>query len=228
MKLAWIVVLIFFMCQSTTAQRTRGLTGFNLSDHLLMNNKEAIRRMDVEDVDGSRYENDSFKLSMVVTQKDTFYDVPMKYNIFDDLVEFKDKGVVYLLDPLMIVKKIHIDKLELVVDLYEVDGQTKTGFFIPLDDGKVKLLSKKVIKFQQMQPAKALQAANTPAKFIKSPDEFYLRIGNNPAVQINKVKKAIEMFPDHQKSLLSYADRRKISVKRDELIALWAYYNSLD
>jgi len=226
------LLLTVFTCviyQQGSSQRSGGLTGANLKDHLLINDKEAVPRMDIEDVEGSRYEDDSFQLSTVETLKDTFYNVLMKYNIFEDVIEFKDnKGQLFLLDPLMTIKKVTINDLVLVVQPYNEDGRIKTGFFTLLSDGKVKLFSKKIVKFEPLQPAKALQASNTPAKFIASPDEYYTRMGNNPALQINKLKKTIETFPDHQKSVLSFADRRKLGVKRDDLIDLWTYYNALD
>ena len=220
---------VVIICQQGIGQRSGSQTGANLKDHLLINDKEAVPRMDIEDVQGSRYENDSFQLSNVESTKDTFYNVLMRYNVFEDVIEFKDsKGVLFLLDPLMTIKKVTIGNLVLVVQPFDVDGQIKTGFFTLLSDGKIKLLSKKVIKFEPLQPAKALQATNTPAKFILSPDQYYTRMGNNPAIQINKLKKTIALFPDHQKSVLSFADRRKLSVKKDDLIDLWAYYNALD
>jgi hypothetical protein len=224
-----LTALTLLIYQPGISQRSGGQTGANLKDHLLINDKEAIPRMDIEDVEGSRYANDSFQLGAVETVKDTFYNVLMRYNIFEDVIEFKDnKGQLFLLDPLMTIKKVAIDQLVLVVQPYDVDGQIKTGFFTLLSDGKIKLLSKKIVKFEPLQPAKALQASNTPAKFIASPDQYYTRMGNNPAVKINKLKKTIELFPDHQKSVMSFADRRKLGVKRNDLIDLWAYYNGLD
>lgn len=223
-----LTALTLFIYHSMNGQRSGGLTGANLKDHLLINDKEAVPRMDIEDVQGSRYENDSFLLSTVETLKDTFYNVPMRYNIFEDVIEFKDNtNQLFLLDPLMTIKKVTIDDLVLVVRPYNLDGQIKTGFFILLSDGKVNLLSKKIIKFQPLIPAKALQYENTPAKFLNAPDQYYARIGNNPAVLINKLKKTIELFPDHQKSLLSFADRRKLGKNKEDLLKLWEYYNSL-
>jgi hypothetical protein len=220
---------VLLISQQGNAQRSGSQTGANLKDHLLISDQEAVPRMNIEDVQGSRYENDSFQLSTVETTKDTFYKVPMRYNIFEDVIEFKDnKGQLFLLDPLMTVKKVTIGDLVLVVQPFNVDGQIKTGFFTLLSDGKIKLLSRKIVKFEPLVPAKALQYANTPAKFINSPDHYYTRTGNNPAVQINKLKKTIALFPDHQKSVMSFADRRKLGVKKDDLLDLWTYYNALD
>lgn len=227
-KFILLTAFTFFIHHSANGQRSGGQTGANLKDHLLINDKEAVPRMDIEDVLGSRYENDSFQLSMVETLKDTFYDVPMRYNIFEDVVEFKDnKDRLLLLDPLMTLKKVTINDLVLVVRPYNLDGQIKTGFFVLLSDGKVELLGKKIIKFQPLIPAKALQYENTPAKFLNAPDQYYARIGNNPAVLINKLKKTIALFPDHQKSLLSFVDRRKLGKNKEDLLKLWEYYNSL-
>lgn len=204
------------------------MIGNNPADRLLIMKKAAAPKTDLSDIEGTMYARDSFISGYVVTEKDSFYNLPMKYNIYVDEVEFELRDQLHILEPGVHLKKIQIDHLTLVVEPYQYMDQIKLGYFTLLADGKVKLLSKKVVRLQEMQLAKAMTYKNTPAKFIAEPDEFYIRVGNQPAVKIHKLKKALELFPDHQKSVLSYADRRNLTIKKNDLVGLWNYYNGLD
>jgi len=203
--------------------------GNNVADHLLILSKTALPRIEFEDIQGSMYVNDTFIQGIVATNRDTFYNLPMKYNIYEDVVEFQYRGQVHLLEPGAYLKKIQIDQLTLVVAPYQDMGKGRMGYFTELADGKVKLLGKKLVEFQEMQLARAMHYTNTPAKFVASPDLYYIWIGTNDALPIKNIKKTIALFPDHQKSLLSFVKRRKVSAnKKEELVALWKYYNTLN
>ena len=204
------------------------MIGNNPADRLLIMKKAVTPKTDFDDIQGSMYATDSFSPGMVVTDKDTFYQLPMKYNVYEDVVEFQYRDQVYIIEPAAHIKKIQNDQMTLVVEPYEYNGKVKPGFFTELAGGKMKLLSKKVIEFEEMQLAKAMKYTNTPAKFVAGPDQYFSRVGNQPARQITKLKKTLELFPDHQKSVMSYASRRKLSVKKQDLVGLWTYYNSLD
>lgn len=204
------------------------MIGNNPADRLLIMKKAATPKTDFDDIQGSMYATDHFTPGMVITDKDTFNQLPMKYNIYEDVVEFQYRDQLYIIEPAPLIKKIQTDLMTLVVEPYEFEGKVKPGFFTELAGGKVKLLAKKVVEFEEMQLAKAMKYTNTPAKFVPGPDRYFTRVGNQPAQQITKLKKTLELFPDHQKSVMSYASRRKLSVKKQDLVGLWTYYNSLN
>ena len=225
-KTTYPLFCILFL--SSPLQGQGVMIGNNPADRLLIMKKATIPNTDISDIEGSMYVRDSFIHGIVATDKDTFYNLPMKYNVYEDVIEFQYKDEIHILEPATNIKKIQIDQMILTVEPYEFAGKIKTGFFPELAGGKIKFLSKKVTEFQEMQLAKAMKYTNTPAKFIAQPDQFYTRIGNLPAAPITKLKKTLVLFPDHQKSVISYAGRRKLSVKKQDLVALWTYYNSLD
>ncbi|HNR08814.1 MAG TPA: hypothetical protein PKM27_15955 [Saprospiraceae bacterium] len=202
--------------------------GRNLFDHLLVKSKEAIPRIDRSEIEGSPYLNDSFTLAMVLTTDAIVHNLPVKYDIYNDLMEFKDRDQVFLLDPSPKIQKILLEKQTFVVEPYDHDGKFGPGYFILLDSVKVKLLQKKVIRFQELQPAKALQTQNTPAKYVPMPDKFYYRIGTEEAKPINNLKKMIAQFPSHQKALLAFANRRNLGKTKEDLLQLWEYYHGLE
>lgn len=202
--------------------------GRNLFDHLLVKSKEAIPRIDRSEIQGSPYLNDSFTLAMVVTTDAIVHNLPVKYDIYNDLMEFKDREQVYLLDPSPKIQKILLEGQTFVVEPYDHDGRFGPGYFILLDSGSIKLLQKKVIRFQELQPAKALQTQNTPAKYVPMADKFFYRKGTEEAKPVYSIKKMIAQFPGHQKALLAFANRRNLGKTKEDLLQLWEYYHGLE
>ncbi len=204
------------------------IVGRNIMDHLLYKNKYASNRIDRSDIEGSPYLHDSFTLAMVTTSEAVVLKLPLKYNIYEDVMEFQDKERLFLLEPSAKIQKIEMIENTFTVEPYEHEGKLTPGYFIHLETGKVKLLLKKGVRFQEAQAAKAMEAQNKPAKYETVPDQFYFKAGTREALPITNVKKMIAHFPDHQKSLLSFADRRKLGKKKEDLIKLWEYYNGLE
>lgn len=204
------------------------VVGRNIMDHLLYKNKYASNRIDLSDIEGSPYLHDSFTLAMVTTSEAIVLKLPMKYNIYEDIMEFQDKERLFLLEPSAKIQKIEMYENTFTVEPYEHEGKLTPGYFILLGTGKVKLLLKKGVLLQEAQAAKAMEAQNKPAKFEPVPDQFYFKAGTREAMPITNLKKMIAQFPDHQKSLLSFSDRRKLGKKKEDLLKLWEYYNGLD
>ena len=204
------------------------IVGKNIMDHLLYKSKQAINRIDPSEIQGSPYLNDSFTLAMVMTSDAVVHNLPMKYNVYEDVMEFQDNDQLYLLDPSVKIQKIEMNENTFTVEHYEHNGKLTPGYFILLGTGKVKLLLKKGIRFQEAQAAKAMEAQNKPAKYVSVPDQLYFRVNAQEDLPITNIKKMIAQFPDHQKSLLSFADRRKLGKNKEDLLKLWEYYNGLD
>ena len=67
-----------------------------------------------------------------------------------------------------------------------------------------------------------------PAKFSKSSDAYFYRIGSGELQEVDNIKDMIASFPDKQEELKQFAKKEKISPKKEEeLLKLVRYYNSL-
>jgi hypothetical protein len=149
------------------------------------------------------------------------------YNMYEDYIEFKQKDIVYILDPDLMIKKIDMGAHVLVVENYEFKMKTQLGFLTLLDSGKVTLLSKNIVAFQEQQPPKALESAPTPAQYSSLPDVYYYKIGNGEVMKVSNLKKMIDSFPDKQNELTQFAKKEKLSHKKEEdLMKLVRYYNN--
>ena len=154
--------------------------------------------------------------------------VPLRYNVFQDLMEYQQNGKALVLDPSPKIKSVRLGESTYVVDKFEFEGKTKFGFLNLLDSGKVTLFAKKVVKYQEPLKGRALDGGDLPAKFSKSSDAYFYKIGSGGLQEVENIKDMIASFPDKQEELKQFAKKEKISPKKEEeLLKLVRYYNSL-
>jgi len=178
-------------------------------------------------IEGTPYLSEKYVSGEILfgTERST---VPLRYNVYQDLMEYQQNGKALALDPSTKIKSVRLGESIYIVDKFEFDGKTKYGFLNLLDSGKVTLVAKKVIKYQEPLKGKALDGGDLPAKFSKSPDAYFYRVGNGELQEVDNIKDMIASFPDKQEELKQFAKKEKISpTKEEELVKLVRYYNSL-
>lgn len=224
----YMLVSTVCVAQHVTSYRDAGRTGLNLTDHMLLLDSRKVLYGDGQAVEikGTPYLAETFDSADVYTIKGVFTAVPMRYNIYEDYLEFKNKDVVYILDPALNIKRVDFKDYSFVVEKFEAGRKMKLGFFVLLDSGKVTLLAKKTVSYREPQPDKAMQEAK-PGRYTKTGDEYLFKIGKGPLTEITSIKKMVESFPDRQNELKEFVSKEKISKNEEELIRLVRYYNSL-
>jgi len=178
-------------------------------------------------IDGTPYLDEKF-VEGKITLADKIWKVPVRYNIFQDLMEYKQNGQSLVLDPSPVIHKIHFGDNTFVVQKFEFKGKTKNGFLALLDSGKVMLFSKKGVIFLDARKGGALDGTDTPARYTRTPDVFYYKIGDGELHEIESIKSMIASFPERQEELTLYAKKEKVSHKKEKaLVQFVQYYNSL-
>ena len=154
--------------------------------------------------------------------------VPVRYNIYQDLMEYQQNGKALVLDPSKKIQKVRMGEETFVVEKFNMDGKSKFGFLNLLDTGKMTLMSKKMIKYQEPLKGKALDGGDLPAKFSRLSDTYFYRFGDGELKEVGNLKEIIASLPDKQEEVKQFAKQEKISPKKeDELLKLVRYYNSL-
>jgi hypothetical protein len=233
LKSSLLIGLWLFVVWTSEAQPLPGNgagagTGMNLSDHMMiMDSKKFGKDEGAEPVVGTPYLTEAFVNGDVYSKKGKFSGLPMRYNIYTDNIEFKEKNATYILDPSADIRKVDMGTYRFVVEQYEVKGKSKLGFFTLLDSGKVTLMSKKEVNFREKQPPKALETDWSPAKYTPAGEEYHFKIGSGPLQKVSSVKKLIESLPDKQDEVKEFAGKEKISKNEEELTKLIKFYNSL-
>ena len=181
------------------------------------------------DIKGSPYLNNEFVTGTIyTTTKQKFVDVPLRYNIFNDQMEFKtpENQIMAMAIP-EIVETVELGGYKMVYIPYSNAKKIRQGFFRVEVEGDASLYSRSEIVFKKAEKSGAYKEAEPP-KFINKPDSYYIRIGMEQAKKVVNKKELLEMFPDHQNEIATFIKKNKIKTgKPESLIKLVQYYNSL-
>jgi hypothetical protein len=219
------LIAIVFLASSCAFGQT--MTGTDLKDHMLIKLAKDTDRS-VKDFEGSPFLNEQFVPGQIISTGKKLTAVPLRYNIFNDQMEFKQNDLTYALYPEGRIVKVILGDETYVVEKYEIKGKMDYGYLSRLDSGKLTVLVKKVVRFTESQEAKALESSNKPAKFTRVSDVCYYKIGNGELTKAGSLKSLITSLPDNQDQAESYAKREKISTRNaEDLKKLAAYYNGL-
>jgi hypothetical protein len=181
------------------------------------------------DIEGSPYFEDEFVEGAVfMTSKVQFVGLPLRFNIFNDQVEFRsDDGSLMVLSVPEVIEKVEFGETTLEYSVYSHLNKIRRGFFVVLEKGEASLYSRPRITFEDARKPGAYSEAKPP-RFIKRPDEYYIRISKEPAILISKRKDIEGLFPDHEKEIQDFIRKNRIKINQPEdLIKVVQYLNSL-
>ena len=163
-----------------------------------------------QEVIGSPYLVDDFSEGTLFLRTGDNYNLQMRYNIYDDRIEYKERDSVFSIEPDPAIEKAVVGPQTLVVDTCEVKGRKLLAYFSLLDSGKLRLFAKMSIVFWDSE-VKALEGAK-PAKYERVKDEYYYKVGNGrPLTKINRISNLINELPDHRQEMEEYVKKEKIS-----------------
>lgn len=199
------------------------------SDRFLtrITNNQLLEGTKKYDAEGSPYLQDDFIMGEIFANDGKAPRIMLRYNIYEDHMEFQQGETFYALKPEKSVDKVRLGVQVFVVEEYPYKGKSKVGYLQRLDSGKVILLAKKGIDLSEAQQPSAMKYTITPAKFSRTADIYYYRIGNE-IMKVESVKKIIASLPDHQEEVSKFVKENSVSVKDEgELTKLFKFYNSL-
>lgn len=221
MKSKLILALLFSIRLLTGQALLSGNLFIDKFNHLPVS--DAVKNGEYE---GSPYLIDSFTEGTLRIKNEATYKMPMRYNLFGDVLDVKYKGREMVLTPNDIIEVIEIKNYRLVTTLYEYNDTKSKGFLFLLDTGKVNLLMKKNISFEDWRPARAQEAAPKLARFKEGVDAFFLKSGTR-IMQIKNIKELPELFPNNRSKLAEFIKTHKTKLKEEKLTELVKYYNSI-
>jgi len=184
--------------------------------------------LSVDDIYGNPYmEKDFINGTIFTVQKIQYVDIPIRYNMYSDVFEFRSDDGVFEIGVPADVEKIEFNGMVFHYIPYLADKKLKNGFFQVLEAGSATLYARYKVAFKKMEPASLTQTTK-PNRFEDLPIEYYLRIKNNEAILFNNKKELIGLFPDNQDKVEDFISKNKIKLNKPEsLMELIKYYNSL-
>lgn len=227
-----ISALFFALAASAFAQISISYELKETADFYRMNqllNKSGNTELLLKDIKGSPYLNAEFVNGTIYTTAKTQYnDVPLRYNIYNDDLEFiNPAGEILALSKPEIVEYAVLGETRLIYANYLAGNKSKAGFLVLIEDGKAVLVSKQSVIYQEPTEPGAYKEAE-PAKFVRRAEELYIQVGPGPAKLVTNKKSVLEAFPDNRDKIEDFISKNKIKLNKPEgLSAVVKYYNSL-
>lgn len=178
-------------------------------------------------ISGSMYVDEKY-VDGVIYYGDKSLATSIRYNAYEDLIEYKQGGKAVVLDPSLTLKRVKFGTSTYIAQEYKAGGKTKVGYFQVLDSGKLTLLAKQKITYLPAKKGGNLDGTDQVAQFKRSPDVYFYKIESGALQEVDNIKSMIETIPDKQEELTQFAKKEKISPRKEkELIQFAQYYNSL-
>ena len=184
--------------------------------------------MDNPDIFGSPYLNEEFKEADIYTNdKYKISKVQMRYNLYNDEFQFKNKNMIMAIaDPGRIDKIVIGD--ELFIYLNDKKQKTVSGYVKQWNSQLPAVVTKMKVNFFEKEKPKPYVEPK-PDRFERAQDKHYLMKSKNEIENISSVKKLIKSLGDHEVELTEFVKNKKISAGDPvELARILDFYHSLD
>lgn len=173
-------------------------------------------------IKGSPYINEEFVSGTIISDSVSYQKILLRYNAYEDRMEFKPKsGVELYFDTPEKYKQFIIANKRYIYcnKLHE--------YFELLEEGKISLLKKESIILNESEPAQAFKDPK-PAEFRTKPPVYYISINNGDYVKIKKDKDLLDAISSNKNEVQTYISKNKLKFKHEEdLQKIISYYNKL-
>ena len=180
------------------------------------------------DIDGSPYLHDEFQEGVVFYDgKYEFSNLQLRYNLYNDEIEYKENNVV-----MAIVGQEKIDKVIINDEafIYIKKGTLKSlsGLVKMWNKETPSVITKMGVEFLKKEPAKPYVEA-LPDRFERSHSKHYMLKSETEIEKITSVKKLIKYLGNYEPELTEFSKKEKISPNDiNELAQLMDYYHTLE
>jgi hypothetical protein len=201
-----------------------------LSDHLTYKNSRDYASI-YDNIDGTPYLKDEFvKGEVIINDSIRIEHVPLRYNIMNDKIEFRDNNEQVLEIALSEqTYQFSFDEHVFVHRTYLINGEKNEGILEELVDGHIKLFKKYSAEFKQATKAIGFQDAEPDR--IERKNEIFLIAADDaiPSEIEAKKKKVFAALKPFQPDIEQYAKKEKLKPRSEEdLIQLIHYCNQTD
>jgi len=196
----------------------------NLLRALSYSNSIEIKEADVE---GVAYLDTNFTDGVVVLTTGAKYaDIPLRYNVYNDLIEFKNpKGEVFNINNPSSINELMIGSSKFIYVDFIHSNKEKHLFAEVITEGKASLLKHHRLSLQPAKQAETHRAAQPP-KFVKVPSEYLIKKEGGNVQLIKTKKELLMMLTDKSKEINDMIAREKLSVKvESDLARIVDFYN---
>lgn len=145
----------------------------------------------------------------------------VRYNVFNDRMEFKDNDNIFEYYPNINDKEFYlmgVNKKYHYLTYSNKEGKTTNGYLLEIYKGKGNTLFKKErIKFVPGQVSKTGYDRTYPDKYVKDSDVYYIQFGTGDIVEIPTIRKEfIKIFGENESKVNDLIKKEGYSFKDEK------------
>ncbi len=221
-------LLVILFTTITTKILSQGI--YVMEGKLLDKYEPIIYTLSYDDIEGSPYLNDTLKNGVVKFIGGDIIRTLLRYNIYEDGVEYVEGEKLLEIDNSDQLQYIQIGDDQLVYVEYSHEQRTMKGYLIEEVSGKCRLFKKYSIDFEDAEAPLTSYHGPKPARFVLKPPEWFTSNNGGPISNLKTTKSSLKnLFGDHYTTMEAYKKREKLKLhKGQDMILFFEYYNSID
>ncbi|WP_178987386.1 hypothetical protein [Winogradskyella schleiferi] len=180
-------------------------------------------------IEGSPYINDTFELIKFKRFGDVIFLGRYNANLGEMQIRRDNDTIVLNNSENFEITFVSDKKVYKTYSYTQKDGSSTRGFLVVLKEtDSMAVLKEEKIKFQEKKPSTNGYDKAKPAKYVRSKDLYYYRLGNKVSLLPQKRKEFLKLYPEHSNKLKEFIKQNKINLKEaDDLITLFGYIEKL-
>ncbi|PKF75448.1 hypothetical protein [Chryseobacterium sp. PMSZPI] len=215
--------VFLFICSCYNSQTLLSLYGTGLvpSNNSVIGSKKSDK-LTYDEIEGSAYYDKQFSVASV---SPNYEDVPIRYNTYNDQIEFKKNEEVMVLPKTDTFSRITFRNSKNTLVLLDGASGSKEYYF-EIIKGKYSLYKKVKTKFVDFIPAPTPYQTDQPAMFRTLEPAYYIQTDNHLVGNFKSPKDIITQLPENKEVLNKFFKSNKIKIdKEDDLIKFVNFLN---
>lgn len=171
------------------------------------------KNLSEKDIAGSPYLDKQFHESTIIkTNGVKIKDMPLRFNIYNNNMEFKKDGQVFAIAFPSEIQRINMSGKIFIYARYMTPKNVSFGFFQVLYEGDYQLLKKDHANLKTPDKTNP----DDSLRFVKDDPSYYLRYKDGMAHLINSQKALIKRLQPVSQEIIDYIKSNKINTKNEK------------
>jgi hypothetical protein len=218
MRLLLIILPILILALQANGQKSNTPKAEELGQEIAkikqLESMRGEKYIDVKQVAGSPYLYRNFvSASILKTKGVEIKDMLLRYNIYNDDMEFKKDGKVLSIAFPSEIYKIRMDGKIFIYTPYMTERKVSAGYFQLLYEGKYHLLKKYEMVLKKPE---ALTQPNDSTRFVSTTPHYYLQYGDGMVHLIDTRKKLIRYLQPIPQEIVNQIQSSKTKINDEK------------
>ena len=157
---------------------------------------------------------------------DTYDSIPIRYNIYNDQMQFERNGKAMAIENPENIKVVTIGSQSFIYSKYLTGSKSSSGYLEKIIEGDYSLYCRYYIILRSGSEPGAYKAAKNPRFDLQKP-EYYLSKRDTDPLRIKTSSDILSGFKNLEEVLKKYTGKKKLKLKKEEdFINLLNYLNT--